>query len=548
VKPALSSSAPKLSRVYESLSASLLSRASQVKPLRLALHFCFLFASISVVPAKTFDLSTATIADINEAFDAGALTSEKLVQLYLNRIEAYDKQGPKINAVYALNENALAQARALDAERAATGPRSPLHGIPVVLKDLIDVKGLPTTGGFKPFGDAYPPKNAVVTQKLLDAGAIMLAKVNTTNWWGNGFDETHIMGNSRNPYNPLYDTSGSSNGSGAAIAAWFATVGLGTDTGSSVQGPSAINGLAGMVGSYGMISRTGSVPQGAHQDRIGPMCRSIYDMATTFSYMTGWDAEDLSTFHGISHFPKSNWADLLKQKDLKGVRIGVLREMIHTGPDHVEAIAIFEEALDDMRRAGAMIVDPVLTGIDLKVATTSAAARTAEFEKIHTQNAYLKRLGDAAPYATMQEMVAKVGRDKFSPRLLQALDRASPDDSDEYLARLNARKMIQELIADTITTYDLDCLVLPYRTIPAFPFEGPRHPEASNNLTSNSSLPAVIYPCGYTSKDLPIALQFVGKMNDDFKLIQVAYGYEQSVQPRKSPSHTPALPGERFTY
>jgi Asp-tRNA(Asn)/Glu-tRNA(Gln) amidotransferase A subunit family amidase len=195
-----------------------------------------------------------------------------------------------------------------------------------------------------------------------------------------------------------------------------------------------------------------------------------------------------------------------------------------------------------------MIVDPILTGIDLKVATTSAAARTAEFEKIHTQNAYLKRLGDAAPFATMQEMVAQVGRDEFSPRLLAALDLPAPDQSDEYLARLNARTMIQELIAEAIDTYDLDCLVLPYRTIPAFPLEGPRHPEASNNLTSNSSLPAVIYPCGYTSKDLPIALQFVGKMNDDFKLIKVAYGYEQSAQSRKSPSYTPALPGETFTY
>lgn len=498
--------------------------------------------------AKVFDLSTATIEDINGAFDAGALTSEKLVQLYLNRIEEYDKQGPNINSVYALNSDALEIAKALDEERADSGPRSPLHGIPVVLKDLIDAQGLPTTGGFKPFGDVLPPKNAVVTQKLIDAGAIILAKVNTTNWWGNGFDETHIMGNSRNPYNPLYDTSGSSNGPGAAVAAWFSTIGLGTDTGSSVQGPSAINGLAGMVGSYGMVSRTGSVPQGAHQDRVGPMCRSIYDLATTYSIMTGWDPEDLTTFQGISHFPQTNWAEELTQKDLTGYRIGVLREMIHSGPDHQEAIEIFDNTVEELRKAGAYVVDPILTGIDLKVETRSAEARTAEFEKIHTQNAYLKRLGDAAPYSTMQEMVESVGRDKFSSRLLEAIDRESPDRSQEYLARLKARKMIQNLITETMETYDLDCLVLPYRTIPAFPFDGPRHPEGSNNLTSNSSLPAVIYPCGYTSKDLPIAIQFVGKMYDDLKLLKIAYGYEQSAMPRELPTHTPALSGERFEY
>lgn len=527
------------------------SRIPETFSRRLALVACAAAAlSLSVAPsfAKTFNLSTATIADINDAFDAGALTSEKLVALYLKRIETYDKRGPNINSVYALNKDAITQARALDKERASDGPRSPLHGIPVVLKDLIDAEGLPTTGGFKPFGDVLPPKNSVVTQKLIDAGAIILAKVNTTNWWGNGFDETHIMGNSRNPYNPLYDTSGSSNGPGAAVAAWFSTVGLGTDTGSSVQGPSAINGLAGMVGSYGMVSRSGSVPQGAHQDRIGPMCRSIYDLATTYSFMTGWDPEDLSTFHGISHFPKSNWAELLEQKNLAGYRIGVLREMIHTGPDHQEAIDIFEKAVAQLREAGAYVVDPVLTGIDLKVATRSDDARTAEFEKIHTQNAYLKRLGDAAPYATMQEMVEKVGRDKFSSRLLEALDRESPDVSQEYLARLKARKMIQNLITETIETYDLDCLVLPYRTIPAFPFDGPRHPEASNNLTSNSSLPAVIYPCGYTSENLPISLQFVGKMYDDLTLLKIAYGYEQFAHPRELPTHTPALPGESFEY
>jgi Asp-tRNA(Asn)/Glu-tRNA(Gln) amidotransferase A subunit family amidase len=500
------------------------------------------------LPAATFDLSTATIADINDAFDAGALTSEKLVQLYLARIEAYDKQGPEINAVIALNPHAVSQARALDAERRATGPRSPMHGIPVVVKDLVDVVGLPTTGGFKPFGKAYPPRNSTVAQKLIDAGAIILAKVNTTNWWGRGFDETHVLGPTLNPYNTLHDCSGSSNGTGASITAWFATAGLGTDTGSSVQGPSAICGLAGMVASHGMVSRAGTVPQGAHQDRVGPMCRSVHDVAVMLSVISGWDSEDLTTYHGVTHFPKGDWSHELRQVNLQGRRIGVLREMIHTGPDHAEAIAIFDMALADMRAAGAFIVDPVLTGFDLKNVTKGSEARTAEFEKIHTQNAYLARLGSAAPFKSMQDMVAQVGREKFSPRLLEALDRPRPDRSEEYLARLDARVMIQQIIADAVDKYDLDCLVLPYRTIPALPWAGPRHPESSNNLTSNSGLPAVITPCGYTAKNLPIALQFIGTMHDDLTLLQVAYGYEQAVKPRRPPGATPPLAGEVFEY
>jgi amidase len=201
-----------------------------------------------------------------------------------------------------------------------------------------------------------------------------------------------------------------------------------------------------------------------------------------------------------------------------------------------------------MRRAGAFIIDPVTTGFDLKNLSKSSEARTAEFEKIHTQNAYLARLGKAAPYPTMQEMVAKVGRDKFSPTLLAALDLPPPGRSEEYLARLRAREMLQRIIADTIDRFQLDCLVIPYRTIPALAWANPRHPESQNNLTSNSSLPAVIYPCGYTTNKLPIGLQFIGKMYDDQKLLKVAYGYEQAVKPRQSPATTPALPGERFDY
>ncbi|MEJ1963213.1 MAG: amidase family protein [Gammaproteobacteria bacterium] len=375
----------------------------------LAASLLLLFAAAA--NAANFDLSTATIADINAAIDSGALTSEKLVGMYLKRIDAYDKQGPKVNAVVTLNKNALAEARALDAERKAKGRRSPLHGIPIVLKDLIDVAGMPTTAGFKPFGSPIPPRDAAIVTRLKAAGVIIIAKVATVNWFGNGFDETHIIGKSLNPYGLAYQPGGSSNGVGVSMAAWFAAAGIGTDTGGSVRGPSAFCSLAGMVATQGLVSRSGIVPRGATQDRAGPMGRNVADIATLLTYMEGWDAEDLMTTRGLSHFAEGNIAAELTTPNLKGRRIGVLRDMIPSGPQYAEGLALFNRALDDMRKAGAQVVDPAPTGLDMRALSTASAGRTAEYEKLYVQNAYLERLGPNRPFKTIQEMIQK-GRDR----------------------------------------------------------------------------------------------------------------------------------------
>src|SRR5258708_11896401 len=180
------------------------------------------FSTIAL--GATFDLSTATVADINAAIDAGALSSEKLVQLYLARLDAYDKKGPKINSVIALNPNVLAEAKAMDAERKAKGRRSPLHGIPFMIKDLIDVAGLPTTAGFIPFGSPIPPRDAGVVERLHKAGAIVLAKVATVNWFGKGFNDTHPIARTLNPYNLDSTPAGSSTVPGSSMAAYFPTL------------------------------------------------------------------------------------------------------------------------------------------------------------------------------------------------------------------------------------------------------------------------------------------------------------------------------------
>jgi amidase len=521
-------------------------------------------APLAAAP-KTFELATATVADINDVFDAGALTSEKLLGLYLKRIEAYDKAGPKVNAVITVNPKALEEARALDAERKAKGPRSPLHGIPVVLKDLIDATGMPTTAGFTPFGAPMPPRDATIVARMKAAGAIILAKVSTTNWFGHGFEDTHPIGESLNPYNLDLSPGGSSNGSGVAMAAWFATLAIGTDTSVSVQSPSSNCSVVGLVGTYGMVSRAGIVPRGATQDRPGPMGRSVYDVASLYSVIAGWDAEDFTTFSPMGHFPQSDWAQQLRGSSLVGKRIGVLREMVPAGPEFAESRAIFEQAITDLRAAGAYVVDPILTGNPtIAVDTSQGRGRTAEYEKFGFTDAYLARLGAAAPFKSTAEMIAKVGKDKFSASMLTAADLPPPEKSPDYLARYVSRQMYIDLIAELQARYKLDGFVQPFTLVVPTPNSAARTAGTApgarrggsygdrpgvNNLTSTTGLPAVVVPGGYTPKqNFPIAIQFFGQAHSDLAIIKLAYAYEQATKHRKLPTTTPALAGEKFSY
>jgi len=507
-------------------------------------------AVASPAAAETFDLQSATIAEINAAIDAGALSSEKLVELYLARIAAYDKQGPKINAVITMNPDALAQARALDAERRTQGRRSPLHGIPIVIKDLIDMAGFPTTAGFKPFGAPIPERDAPIVAKLKDAGAIVIAKVATVNWFGRDeFKTTHPIGATLNPYNLAYSPGGSSNGPGASMAAWFATVAVGTDTGGSVQNPSSNSSLVGMVATQGLVSRVGIVPRGPTHDRAGPMGRSVYDITVLLGAIAGFDAEDLDTYDGLGHFPEMKWSGELGTPDLAGRRIGVLREAMLTDRKNAEAEALFEAALDDMRKAGAAVID-VSSGVNLAEQAAGDASSVSSYEVIIAGDVYLSRLGPNRPYKTMREFIETVGRDKFTDRYLRALDYPPPDENPEFLRKYRSRKAVRALLEDLADRHDLDAFVILYRSPPAPLVEPPGYVSTviGGNLTSTTGLPGVIVPAGYTKDNLPVGLQFVGRMFDDLRLLQVAYGYEQTSKRRRSPATTPPLPGEKFEY
>lgn len=495
----------------------------------------------SPLPAATLDLTTASAADLQAAFASGSLTSEKLVSLYLARITAYDTAGPKLASFLTLNPRAADEARALDAERKAGKVRGPLHGVPVVFKDLIDIAGLPTTMGHAPFGAPVPSRDATLVTRLRAAGCVMLAKVSTRNWFGS--DEQHPIGYTLNPYKPGYSPGFTSNGPGAAIACYFSTLAIGTDNSASVQHPAANCSVVGMVATQGMISRAGIMTNSATQDRPGPMAQSVYDVAALVSVLAGWDAEDFMTFRAMGYFPGHDWSKDLKPGALKGKRIGVLREMIYDGPAHAEAKAVYQQALDDMRQAGAFIVDPVLTGIDLKNQTQSAFISPASYEQRAHQNVYLARLGSATKWKNVEEMIAATVTSARGSRNLPP-----PDQSDDALARYRARDAMIKLIHDTMDRYSLDAIALPYRTIPPEPYPGPRPPESSTNLTSCTGLPAIIVPGGYIPDGRPIGIQILGREHSEPMLLQVAYGYEQASQRRKIPALTPPLPGESFTY
>jgi len=518
------------------------------KLLRYALIGIAAALAASGARAATFDLSTATVADIQAAMDKGALTSEKLVQLYLARIAKYDKQGPKINAVITLNPQALATARALDAERKAKGPRSKLHGVPVVLKDLYDTKDMPTSAGFLPMKNSQPMYDATVVARLRDAGAVILAKVNMSDWFGQAKpgDQSTVLGRTSNPYNLDLTPGGSSGGTGASLAAGFAQIGLGSETGVSIRNPTANNSIVGLAPSRGLIPRAGQVMTSFTQERCGPMARSVYDVAALTDVVAGFDAEDLLTVESPGKVPAVSYTSFLDKNGLRGARIGVFRDLFRKGPQHAEGIALIEKAIAQMKQAGAVIVDPVSTGIDLFPLLEET--RTNYYEAQFSYNLYFRRLGPNAPIKNMDELLAK-GGDLVKPSIVKGYrEFNSLMHQPDFLARRDTQEMLKEVVVELMDKYRLDVLVHPFKSLPPPPHLE-RAVEQDNPLSSVAGLPAVLVPAGYIAKDNgPIAIEILGRPFSEPTLFKVAYAYEQLSRNRKSPDSVPPLPGERFTY
>jgi amidase len=505
--------------------------------------------------ARSLELDQATIADLNAAFAAGTLASEQLVQRFLARIEAFDRKGPALHAVLTLNPKALETARTLDAERKAKGPRSPLHGIPIVLKDNFDTADLPTTGGSVLLEGSIPPDDAFVVRKLRAAGAIVLAKVNLSEF-ASGAALSSIGGQSLNPHDLLRSPSGSSGGTGVAIAAGFAVFGLGTDTGGSVRGPSSANGIAGLKPTLGLLSRDGIIPLALSFDTAGPMARSVYDVAAALGVMTGVDPADpaTSTSQGRA---ETDYTKFLRAEALKGARIGVARDFM--GADE-EVDWVVEAGLEAMRKAGATTVDVRYPKwlLDAKQ-DLYTAVRWPEFGPQIA--AYLKTLDPSYP-KTLDEMIAKSkqfvgtrpdGAMPNPPRwALFAREAGSGGLSDARYVAVHHHVLpaVRVIVDGLLQASTLDAIVYPTSSrrpgLLAGPPDPPNTPSATN-IANLTGYPDLIVPAGFTSDRLPVTISFFGAAYSEPKLLALGYAFEQATRARRLPRHTPPLPGDTLT-
>lgn len=530
------------------------------KVLRAALAACLLAAPPAASAAtRTIDLDAATIADLNAAFDAGTLTAEKLVQICLARIQAYDRQGPSLRAVITLNPKALETARALDVERKARGPRSPLHGIPIVLKDNYDTFDLPTTGGSLLLEGWIPPDDAFVVKKLRAAGAIILAKVNMSEF-ASGAAQSSLGGHALNPHDLSRTPSGSSGGTGVAIAAAYATLGLGTDTGGSIRGPSTSNGIVGLKPTHGLLSRDGIIPLALSFDTGGPMARSVADVAVALGIMTGVDAADDATQKSAGRF-EPDYTRFLKADALKGARIGVARDFLGADSD---VDWVVEASLAAMRKAGATIVDVRFPKwlLDVK-GDFYNTIRYPEFTAQIKQ--YLSATGPAFP-KSLDEMIDRANgftgtrADGGGPNPVRwslfrrEAESGTLDDYRYTAVRDFGLPLVRAIVEGVFAADTLDAIVYPTASRrPALTADtgapaaaGVAAPSAAN-IANLTGFPDLIVPAGFTGDYLPVGLSFFGRAFSEPRLLALGYSFEQATRARRLPAHTPLGPGEKIT-
>jgi amidase len=526
---------------------------------------CLLAAAVSLVPthgragaAETFELSTATIADINAAFDAGTLTSEKLVSLCLARVAAFDDAGPMLNAVLALNPKAIEEARSLDRERKTKGPRSPLHGIPILLKDNIDTKDLPTTAGSFVLAGSHPPDDAFIVKRFREAGAIVLAKVNMSEF-ASGAAMSSLGGFSLNPHDLDRSPSGSSGGTGVAVAAGYAPVGIGTDTGGSIRGPSAANGIVGLKPTHGLVSRDGIVPLALSFDTAGPMARHVYDVAVTLGAIAGVDPADEATRKSEGKV-EADYTKALDAKALAGARLGIARDFMGQDP---EFDWIVEAALDAMRAGGATVVDVKFPKWMLD--SREELYFTIRRREFRAQIAdYLQTLGPSYP-KTLAELLARSktmtspGSDGEVPNpvrwaLFKREEESGTLEDYDYLAvRDHALPLIRGIVEGVMKSENLDAIVYP--TSPRRPGRTDEDPGAPSgrsplltdtpsNIANLTGFPDLVVPAGFTARGLPVGLSFLGLAFSEPRLLALGYAFEQATHAIRMPIKAPPLAGE----
>lgn len=488
---------------------------------------------------KKFPVVETTIAEIHQAIQSGKLTCRELVEIYLKRIETHD-QPTQLNAIVIINPNALKRAEELDEEFKRTQKLRPLHGIPLIVKDNYDTHDLQTTAGSLALKGSIPPDDAYQVKVLREAGAIVLAKSNMAEWAFSPYlTESSIAGITRNPYDLERVPAGSSGGTGAAVAANFGTVGLGTDTGNSIRGPSSHCCLVGIRSTMGLTSRDGIIPLYLRNDIGGPMARTVEDAVRILEVIAGYDPGDPITQRCADKVPE-NYTQFLDKNGLKGMRIGVFRYYTDRPTTDTQVIALTEKAIQDMKSLGAEIVDPFIIP-DFKELTKDLWCDMFR----HDVNNYLDSLGDRAPYKNLTE-IFKSGL--YSPYIKRRLKRAlevpleeTPRCKDLYSESRNI--IFREAVLKAMEEHDLDAFVYPTWSNPPRKIGDLKSPAGDNSqlIPPHTGLPGLTVPMGFTYQNLPAGLQIVGKLFGEPDLIKIAYAYEQATKHRRSPEKFPEL-------
>jgi amidase len=496
-------------------------------------------ARIDAQRVEPFDVTEKSIRELQAAMADGRVTAEKLVERYVERIATYDQNGPRLNAVIYVNPNATRDARELDAERKARGPRGPLHGIPVLLKDNFETRDMPTTGGSLALRGIVPPRDAFQVAQLRRAGAVLLGKVNLHELALGLTSISSLGGQTLNPYDVRRAPGGSSGGSGVAAAACFAAFTLGTDTSGSIRIPSSHNSMVGLRPSAGLSSRAGIIPFGHTQDTGGPMARTVEDIALVLDATVGYDPTDPTTQASNGRIPRS-YTSSLKAGALSTARIGVLTEFFGNAPEDQEVALVVRRAIDEMKMRGAAAVDVVIP--DLAKLVTAANLLTQEL-KVYLGD-YLKGSGGYA--ASIEELLETGLHTSGIQGILDAAN-GTPDDylsGDDYRARLLARETLAKAVLDAMDANRLDAIAYPtIRRIA--PLIGGAQAGSNAALSANTGLPAITVPAGFTPADFPVGVEFIGRRFDEPTLLALAYDYERVTHHRRPPAMTPAVASAR---
>ena len=495
--------------------------------------------------ARPFRLQEATIASIHEAFASGRLTCTELTRLYLKRIEAYNLRGPALHAIITVNPKAMERAAELDRQYASNPSGvGQLHCIPIILKDNFNTNDMPTSGGNVEMKKSVPLADAFVVDKIRKVGALILAKANMQEFARGGMSVSSLGGQVKNPYDLTRTPGGSSGGTGASIAANFAVLGTGSDTGQSIRSPASANNLVGIRPTRGLVSRRGVIPNSQTQDEVGPIARTVTDAALLLDVMAGYDPSDPITAFGKGHIPMS-YTHLLKRDALKGVRIGMIMNLFGSEDRHAEVNAVMRSAMAKMETLGAKIIRFDLPEYDVLL----PALDTQPYEARAVMERYFMALGPDAPVKSFADLVARK-TSAVQKTLEMEFGIKTGMNNPIYKDRMLNRDKLRLAVTQKMADLNLDAILYPLQRVLVAPITAADQLERNGTLSNGTGFPAVTFPAGFSTPTasaplgVPVGAELLGLDYSEDRLLSYAYAFEQASEPRRGPQSTPPLPNE----